>query len=181
MDRPVTGVSVTRSGTIDCCMIARAPALSWPTAATRAGGPLSMLRDPSSRLNGPAQQRQNALQGIGYAFRPECLVAASAANSGPCSFAAGKELKPTEQSPRAALASTVCVCAAHIVKANYACGRCENLQPSSCCCLLPAQSEQKMITTLELRCMPTYGHAVHDASAVHVASKYADQDQGDGS
>ena len=39
---------------MDCCRTARAPALSWPMAATTAGGPLSARPDPSSLLMGPA-------------------------------------------------------------------------------------------------------------------------------
>ena len=56
----MTGVSVTWSGTMDCCMMASAPALSCPTAATRAGGPLPKVPPASSLLAesmGPAQQR----------------------------------------------------------------------------------------------------------------------------
>lgn len=39
---------------MDCCRTARAPALSWPTAATRAGGPLADPPIASSLLIGPA-------------------------------------------------------------------------------------------------------------------------------
>ena len=56
----MTGVSVTWSGTMDCCMMASAPALSCPTAATRAGGPLPEAPPASSPLAesmGPAQHR----------------------------------------------------------------------------------------------------------------------------
>lgn len=56
----MTRVSVTWSGTTDCCMMASAPALSCPTAATRAGGPLPEALLASSLLAesmGPAQHR----------------------------------------------------------------------------------------------------------------------------